>query len=107
MAEKTSRRGKTTDADGSNASTAIKSETVRGQYASGTGFEAGNIAPSTKYIDENGKVVDDEPTGIGSVLIAAGDVVREHMVETLKRGSTSPVRYDNEHSPGDASNRDS
>lgn len=83
----------------------VTSETVRAEYSSGTGWEAGNIAPATKWIDESGNVVDSEPTGIGRVLIAQGDVVRPYMVDVLK-GTTSvdlDPRVDNEHSPGDAS----
>lgn len=75
---------------------------VRGEYASGTGWEAGQIAPSTKYVDMDGKVSDSEPKGGGSVLVAEGDVVRPHMVEALKSG-VPKLRMDNEHSPGDAS----
>lgn len=79
-------------------------DTVRGEYTSGTGWEAGNAAPSTKYIDENGKVTDDEPTGVSRVLVAAGDVVRPHMVEALKAGSTQvAVDFSNANSPGDSS----
>lgn len=58
-------------------------ETVRGEYSSGTGWEAGQRAPSTKYIDGDGKVVDDEPKGGGHVLVFEGDTVREHMVAAL------------------------
>lgn len=87
-AAKPSRRNRTAkkaaSSSGSNETTAIKSEKVRGQYASGVGFEAGNVAPSTKWLDENGKVVDKEPTGVSRVLVFEGDVVREHMVDAIK-----------------------
>jgi hypothetical protein len=69
---------------GDNSATAIKSEKVRGQYASGVGWDAGQVAPSTKYVDMDGKVTDKEPVGGGHVLIAEGDVVREHMLPQLK-----------------------
>lgn len=86
----------------------VKSESVRGEYTAGTGFEAGNVAPSTKYVDENGKITDDEPTGVGRVLVAQGDTVRPHMVEAMKAGTVDLTpRVDNEHSPGDTSRRES
>ena len=107
---KPSRRAakKAASSSGSNKSTAIRSETVpTAQYSSGTGFEAGQRAPSTKYVTEDGEVVDDEPTGISTVLVAEGDVVREHMVDAIKNGSTATrLRFDNEHSPGDASHNE-
>lgn len=69
---------------GTNSSTAIKSEKVRGEYASGVGWEAGQVAPSTKFVSMDGKVSDKEPAGGGHVLVAEGDVVREHMAAQLK-----------------------
>lgn len=83
----------------------VNSETVRGEYVGGTGFEAGNVAPSTKYIDEDGKVTDEQPAGVARVLVEKGDVVRPHMVAALEAGRSETVgmRYDNEHSTGDAS----
>lgn len=81
-----------------------RNETVRGEYANGTGWEAGQLAPSTKWIDEDGKVVDKEPKGISRVLVFEGDVVREHMVDAIKASKSSvSVRVDNENSAGDAS----
>lgn len=83
----------------------VKSETVRAEYSSGTGWEAGNLAPATKWLNEAGEVVDSEPTGIGRVLIAQGDVVRPYMVDVLG-GSTKvslDPRHDNENSMGDSS----
>jgi hypothetical protein len=59
-------------------------ETVRGEYASGTGWEAGMRAPSTKYVDMDGNVSDDEPKGGGHVLVAEGDTVHQHMLDAMK-----------------------
>lgn len=83
----------------------VNTETVRGEYSSGTGFEPGNRAPSTLWTDENGKVVDSEPKGVGRVLVAAGDVVHPHIADAIKAGSraVAGARLDNEHSFGDAS----
>lgn len=84
----------------------VGSATVRGEYANGTGWDAGQNAPSTKYVDGDGKVTDKEPRGEGArILVAEGDVVRPHMVEAIKAGNAAvPGRaLDNENSPGDAS----
>lgn len=82
----------------------VQSDTVRGEYTSGTGWEAGNKAPATRWVDEDGNVSETEPKGVSRVLVAAGDVVRPHMVDVLNGGSL-PVRGDvsNDNSPGDAS----
>jgi hypothetical protein len=66
----------------------VGSATVRGEYANGTGWEAGQAAPSTKYVDLDGNVTDKEPKGGGRVLVFEGDTVRPHMVDALK-GTTA------------------
>lgn len=83
------------------------SDTVRGEYSSGTGFEPGNRAPSTKYVDEDGKVTDKAPTGVGRVLVFEGDTVHPHIAQAIKDGTyaVAGARLDNENSPGDHSNR--
>lgn len=55
----------------------VTNATVRPQqYADGEGFKAGQVAPSTKYIDrDRNKVSDKEPKDGGWVLVAEGSVV--------------------------------
>lgn len=54
------------------------------QYADGEGFEAGQRAPSTKYIDRDREnVSDDEPDGGGWVLVQKGDVVSPDVARIL------------------------
>lgn len=81
-----------------------RNEKVRGQYASGIGWDVGNVAPSDKWVGEDGAVSDEQPAGVSRLLVAAGDVVRQHMVEVLG-GAPMPKRGDvsNDNSPGDAS----
>lgn len=66
-------------------------EKVRGEYASGTGWGAGQRAPSTKYVDLDGNVSDKEPKGGGKVLVFEGDVVREHMLDVLNGDKAEPA----------------
>jgi hypothetical protein len=45
-------------------------------YSEGSGFDAGNVAPSTKYVDgTSGKIVSKEPSNGGWVVVAEGDTV--------------------------------
>jgi len=66
-----------------------RSEKVRGEYANGVGWEAGCIAPSTKYVDDAGNVTDTIPVGASHVLVAEGDVVRPHMAAVLAGSKTT------------------
>lgn len=74
----------------------VGSANVRGEYASGTGWEAGQLAPSTKYVDMDGNVTDKEPKGGGRVLVFEGDVVRPHMVEALNPKSADADESEDE-----------
>ena len=60
--------------------------TVRGEYTEGEGWNAGQRAPSTKYVDMDGKIMDKEPKGGGHVLVFAGDVVRPDIARQLSGG---------------------
>ena len=51
-------------------------ETVDGTYSNGKGFEAGNIAPSSKFRTVDGEIVDELPAGEGGwSVVIEGDVV--------------------------------
>lgn len=56
---------------------------VDGQYAEGEGFEIGQRAPSTKYVDVDGKVSDEQPKDGGWVAVQAGDTVTPAIYDRL------------------------
>lgn len=47
-----------------------------------TGWKVGNTAPSTKYLDTDGKVVDKQPVQ-GKVLVFEGDTVTRRIADII------------------------
>lgn len=74
----------------------ISNDTMRGEYVSGEGFEAGNVAPSTKYADMNGKLSDSEPVGGGHVIVFKGDRVSPSMAAVIAAGSDASDASDDD-----------
>jgi hypothetical protein len=53
------------------------------KYAEAEGFEAGNRAPSSKYRDVDGNIVDDLKGEPGWEVVVKGDVVTPAMADEL------------------------
>lgn len=58
-------------------------------YSEGSGFKAGQTAPSTKYRTIDGKVVDKLPKGEGGwVVVNEGETVAPHVARELDVASS-------------------
>lgn len=89
-----------------------RTDKVDGEYTTGEGWEAGNVAPSDKYLTVDGKVVDELPKGEGGWQLAIkGSPVTPALAKQIEdadagRAVGVPGNLANENSPGDHSNRE-